>query len=355
MQLNTLSPNRNIRRPVSRRSLRHAFSLIELMVVIVIIAILMALILSGVRGAMGTVRNATVTVEFKNLEKGILDFKTKFGIEPPSSVTLYEDGTDWTTSAPPLAAAIAARSRSLVRQMWPDFSFSIDRDINGDGDQADTITLNGAECLVFFLGGVNGTNIVDKSGTVIGTPGNAVTAWTPLGFSASPVNPFARGGARSGPFYEFDNARVVNRDAASASDPEGFPEYIDSLPGQRNPILYASSYGGKGYRDVDVQLSPPATVYNEYATVPTRFSFVYRRYSESDYPSSPTPAYPAPAAKFTAAEAFNPKTSQLISPGADGEYGWGGVLSTNMELLEPRPERYFERDNITNFKGGVLN
>ena len=54
---------------VSPSGRRAAFSLIELMVVIVIIAILMSLILVGVRGAMGTVRNATVTVEFKNLEK----------------------------------------------------------------------------------------------------------------------------------------------------------------------------------------------------------------------------------------------------------------------------------------------
>ena len=58
-------------------------------------------------------------------------------------------------------------------------------------------------------------------------------------------------------------------------------------------------------------------------------------------------------------EAMNPKSYQLISPGADGEYGWGGVLNTAMEMVEtssnPNFGRYAERDNITNFKGGTVN
>ena len=74
------------RAAASRRSLRQAFSLIELMVVIVIIAILMSLLLAGVRGAMTTARNATVTVEFLNIEKAVQDFKSKFGAEPPSGI-----------------------------------------------------------------------------------------------------------------------------------------------------------------------------------------------------------------------------------------------------------------------------
>ena len=321
---------------------RRAFSLIELLVVIMIIAILFSLILVGVRGAMGTARNATVTVEFKNIEKAVTDFRAKYGIEPPSGIILFETSAGWTGSSPSTAAV--NRSRALIRQMWPDFDFSMARDINGDDDMLDTITLNGSECLVFFLGGVSSTNVVDKSGNLIGTPGAAVTTWAPLGFSANPGNPLGRGGARVTPFYEFDTGRLINRDGAA--DPEGLPEYIDPLPGQRTPILYASSYGGKGYRDADVQLSVQLP-YSAYATPPTGFAYYYRQYSGT--------TFPATAALFTAAPAFNAKTFQLISPGFDGEYGWGGILSTNMELNEPRPERAFERDNITNFKGGTLN
>jgi hypothetical protein len=139
------------------------------------------------------------------------------------------------------------------------------------------------------------------------------------------------------------------------------PEYLDSLPGQRNPILFASSYGGRGYRDADVQLSGQAA-YDRYDTDRTGFAWYYRRY---------TNGIPPTVADFNSAPAFNPKSFQLISPGLDGEYGMGGTLDGSMEMTEiikkqPNPppwvfpdydnsKRLFERDNITNFKGGTIN
>ena len=339
-----------------QRPKRKAFSLIELMIVIAIIAILMSLLLVGVQAARKTARVATVTVEFKQIEKAIADFKAKFGAEPPSGISLFEDDVDWTPptypSPTPLQAAVSARasrSRALIRQIWPDFNFALDRDINDDGDMSDTITLSGAECLVFFLGGVP-----DQTG-------NPNTPWGLLGFSTNPENPFALGGARNGPYHEFNVGRLRNLEGTA--DTELMPEYLDSLPGQTNPILYASSYGGKGYRDSDLWLISPAlpvpTAYNrydEYVTPPTGFAWFYRRYSGTTFPiPAVDPAGPPVIEIFSTREAFNPKSCQLISPGIDGEYGWGGVLDTDMQMHEPRAERYFERDNITNFKGGTLN
>lgn len=347
MQSTTLRPCATRRDQTS--ALRAAFSLVELVVVILIIAILASLILAGVQSAMKQVRVTQVVVEFGNLEKAITDFKAKYGSIPPSGITLYEDGADWNPppAALPAVKAAAARSRSLIKEVWPDFTFPMMRDINGDGDTSDTIVLNGSECLVFFLGGVSATNVVNRTGGAVGPPaGTPLTSWEPLGFSNNPANPFARSGSRVGPFFQFDVARLGNRDGAG--DAEGFPEYRDELPGQavNNPILYASSYEGKGYRDADIGLTAQP-VYDAYATSPTGFAYAYRRYTGS--------VYPVPAADYTSLEAFNAKSFQLISPGIDGEYGWGGVLNTSMELAEPQTERTFERDNITNFKGGVLN
>lgn len=336
-------------------ALRAAFSLVELVIVILIIAILASLILAGVQSAMTRVRVTQVVVELGSLEKAITDFKAKYGSNPPSGITLYESPAGWAT-------VTAGRSRAAIKQIWPDFSFAVARDINGDRDTSDTIDLNGAECLVFFLGGVNATNVINRTGGNVGPPANTpVTSWEPLGFSTNPTDPFARGGSRVGPFYQFDVARLGNRDGGA--DAEGFPEYRDELPGQtaNTPILYGSSYEGKGYRDADFQLSAQGA-YDRYSTLRTGFAWYYRRYSNSTLP--PT------VAEFTAAEAFNPKSFQLISPGVDGEYGLGGVLSTSMEMAEsikndtPPPltfpnynnsARSFERDNITNFKGGALN
>lgn len=347
MQSRALRPEAN-RRSSPRNAARAAFSLVELVIVILIIAILSSLILSGVQSAMKTARVAAVTVEFKNLEKAITDFKAKYGTNPPSGIMLYETPAGWAGSAP--SAQAVNRSRSLIKQVWPDFDFTIARDINGDGDTADTIMLNGSECLVFFLGGVNETDVVENTATITvksgKTANDPITTWRPLGFSTNPANPFARSGSRSGPFFEFEVDRLGNRDGAT--DAEGFPEYRDNLPGQSatTPILYASSYDGKGYRDADIQFATQP-VYDAYVTVPTGFAYVYRRYTAAIYPATVT--------SFSAAEAFNPKSYQLISPGIDGEYGWGGVLNGSMELAEPRTDRFVERDNITNFKGGTLN
>ena len=355
-----------------QRPARTAFSLIELMIVITIIAILMSLLLVGVQAARNAARVASVTVEFKNMEKSIADFKAKFGAEPPSRILLCENGVHWTTPTGtyPTGFTVAdiPRSRALIRQIWPDYRFPINAaaalprdyvDFNEDGDTNDLIGLNGAECLVFFLGGVP-----DQTG-------NIATPWAPLGFSTNPENPFTRGGARLGPYHEFNAGRLRNIDGAA--DTELMPEYLDSLPGQRLPILYASSYGGRGYRDADLWVagtpSYPTAGHNQYvayATVPSGFAWHYRRYTGA----YPFPADPAPNTdtSFNALPAFNPKSCQLISPGIDGEYGLGGILNTAMELAEPvdppppnapptrdNSARAFERDNITNFKGGTIN
>ncbi len=54
--------------------------------------------------------------------------------------------------------------------------------------------------------------------------------------------------------------------------------------------------------------------------------------------------YPVPDADFDALEAFNPKSFQLISPGIDGDYGWGGALDSSQELKEPNQTAF---QNVT--------
>ncbi|MFO1008392.1 MAG: prepilin-type N-terminal cleavage/methylation domain-containing protein [Planctomycetaceae bacterium] len=328
-------PFRNSRLPHQsspRSAHRQAFSLIELMVVMLIISLLMGLLLVGVRGAISSVRVASVTVDLKNLENAILNFKVKYGVDPPSGVIVFESPTGWSGSVP--SPAEVRRSRNLIRQIWPDFDFSIPRDLNGDSDTTDRYVLNGAECLVFFLGGVPVRT------------GNPDGPWVLNGFSENATDPLSQGGARVGPFFEFDPSRLMNFEGDSSTDPEYMPEYRDSLPSQKNPILYASSYGGLGYRDADVQLTSQPVYSTGYSTPPTGFAYVYRRYTGS---------YPASTTNFNSAPFLSPKSVQLISPGIDGEYGWGGLLNNDMELVEPRIERAAERDNITNFKNGKIN
>ncbi|MCH9655038.1 MAG: prepilin-type N-terminal cleavage/methylation domain-containing protein, partial [Planctomycetes bacterium] len=246
---------------------RRAFTLIELMIVIVIILILLGLLIPAIGSVRQAALRAQVRTEISNLEAAITAFKSDFGMDPPSGIKLYESGSaTWET-----------RNKSLVRQMWPQFNFTLNKDINNDGDSTDVFELNAGECLVFFLGGV-----WDSSGK------------TPNGFSKNPANPFSisnAGSNRQGPYFEFNNGRFIDTDGDLAQ------EYLDPFPSQQLPYIYLSSYDGRGYRTGDL----PAAI---------GFTSVY-------YDGDPSVAR-------TNEAAYKPKSYQIISPGADYQFGTGG-------------------------------
>ncbi|MCG6154311.1 type II secretion system protein [Rubinisphaera margarita] len=271
------------------------FTLIELLVSISIVAILAGLLLTGIQASRRAVATAQCAQEIRTLETDLAKFQSEFGSYPPSSLLLYEAASDWNTVLNDSSHADyreAVRSRNALLKLWPDFT-PVDSHINDDGDMTDRLVLDGAECLMFFLGGLT----------------NASQANVPIGFSANPTNPFARGGTvRRGPYHEFALDRIIDRDG------DGIMEYLDTLSGQSRPVVYFSSYEGRGYRPDDMALTG-ANIYLEAANVP-----------------------------------WKRDTFQLISPGADGEYGTGGLYSTkgssNLSVEDT--------DNITNFSGGTL-
>ncbi|MEP3482165.1 MAG: prepilin-type N-terminal cleavage/methylation domain-containing protein [Fuerstiella sp.] len=268
---------------------RSAFTLLELLAVIVIISILISLILPALSGAFRNANNAEVSAEFTQIDSAIQAFKQDFGgIEPWSAITLYESGT-WDT-----------QSKTRIRRLWPQFNFGLDRDINGDGDTSDSIDLTGAEALVFFLGGMH-------------DPGNPSVL---RGFSKNPVNPFQlTGDSRTAIYHEFDVDRLTDFDS------DGFASYIDTIGEGDTPILYVSSNNGQGYSKADGSLN---------------------YYVQED---GTTP--------------WNKSTFQLISPGADGEFGFAPSptpFDTSGTTSDDRP-RFGENtdvareqaDNLVNF------
>lgn len=278
----------------TQNSLRVGFTLIELMIVLVIISILAALILPAVMRGTDTARIFEVNNEQNKFKASITQFKTVFGVNPPSSVTIHETGTAW---------GGAPRDRRIIKQIWQQFDFTLNRDFNGDSDTTDTITLDGAECLVFFLGGM-----------VDGTSGAL------RGFSKNPRDPFAiDNGSRDGPFFEFLGGFDVSTKAPTGrlvdTDGDGAPEYLDTLASQLNPYVYFSSYDGAGYRAADNSGRIAGPYYKDAALkVP-----------------------------------YNADSFQLISPGRDFQYGTGGHFDPNNP-----PTSNADSDNITNFHSGVL-
>jgi prepilin-type N-terminal cleavage/methylation domain-containing protein len=323
-------------RPARARRAPAAFTLLELLIAIAIIGILASLILTVAGSANIKAKNAQVTVDIKDLEKGIAAFKQKFNVEPPSRIKLYEQGT---VTAPSGANSWNSdpRSMGLIRQIWPQFDFTIDRDINGDGNMTETITLSGAECLVFFLGGVPALIVTHSPAQPGDTPANQ--GGPPMGFSQNPADPFNRSGSNRDRFTEFDASRLLWYQSAQ---PNRMNTYLDTLPGQQQPYLYLSSYNGQGY-DVANELpaGPPGN---------QTFADVYRQGPNGSTSTSPPPSPP-----------WNPNSYQIISPGADQLYGKGGQYDSNTAgtmLVNPPlpapPTRGPERDNITNFSSGVL-
>ncbi len=323
---------------------RKAFTLIEMLMAIAIIAILAGLLLTAIQGAMQTARINEVVAEIKTLEKASLDFKQKYGVDMPSSLVLHErwnasgSGNSWNDTD-----TTTTRSKSFIRRIWPNFDFTYSKeptpgtaDINGDGDTNDTLILEGMEVYVFLVGGVCATQ--DAAGNVIvasdGTTSSTGTPakWSPLGFSNNPERPFMRGGTnRTPPLIELDTTRLVNVKDVS----QGMPEYVDTLPGQQTPYAFASSAPGAG--------------------VPSAATKPFRTGDLDTGVGNPLPD----VYRNSAGEPYKKQSFQIISPGFDNNFtGPGTAPSIGMVRWEKGTSlpdaRAFERDNITNFAGGAL-
>ena len=231
-----------------------------------------------------------IAVEITRLEAALKSFRLQYGVYPPDNIAIREDGGHWD-----------ALSRSVLRQIWPQFDFETPQDLNRDGDTIDIHVLNGAECLVFFLGGTRSTS-KNKN---------------PIGFSKNPGFPFdTRDSTRDGPYFEFDGERFTD------VDDDGFYEFAD--PWNSNginpaPYLYIVRQHGNRFH--------------------SRGLAVYTG-DDSDNMQQPYDVD------------HRILNYQIISPGLDGQYGCGGEYVADETVFVGK--RSTEADHITNFAQGTL-
>ncbi len=341
-------------RSTNRSHRRTAFTMVELLVVIMVLAILMSLLLPAINGVRRRARVAQVKTEISTLVSAIASFKAEFGIEPPGSIRLYSTAAGWNTAgATPAQETLRIKSRGYVRQIWPQFDFNATTSTGG-ASWTGYKDLNGAECLVFFLGGVSDPTVV----------GSALN-----GFSKSPTSPFAYTGSnRMKPFYDFVISRLVDKDG------DQMPEFMDPLPSQSSPYVYFSSNDGRAYSTaVGPNPASPTDwchtdcfsdglLGNTWSASATwaNGNWMQRLYLTS-IDTTTTGATPIATQSLRAANSvpFAPRTFQIISPGFGGvgaaapamAYGAGG-------LFDPRNTSGLvgtaDGDNITNFHGGTL-
>lgn len=193
--------------------IRHGMTAVELLVVIAIIGILLALVMSAVMMVRGVDQASTTNIEIREMSTALENFKTKYGIYPPSKVTL---------------SSSAATADPILQQIWPSLNHSVAFDPTKGGLKLlfDPMPLTGDQCLVFFLGGLQ----------------NATGC---MGFSTSKVNPFDSGTDRDPPLFKFKMQRLFVRPGSQ------FFSYADGFSKPEAPMCYAyfAPLKSTGYND----------------------------------------------------------------------------------------------------------
>jgi len=290
------------------RRFRPAFTLIELLMVVSIISLLIALLLPAVNSVVHSAKVAKVVSDIQGLSNAADSFKGQYHVYPPSRITLYERAADWDPATNPAAAP----HRAMIRRIFgTEFDFGIDRDINGNGTpgEAGPITLNGQQCLVFFLGGMP---VKDANGK-----------FTLIGFSSNRRDPFDRmATSRTKFFTSFDATRL-------SDGGNGMPVYHDifNVPGTGPAYGYISTTNAS----------------NQY------MAETFKNAAGNDI----VPAF-TPYNQGSANSPWKPDGFQIISAGPDNEFGTGGAYDKQNASGILTGGRTAERDNITNFSEGKL-
>jgi prepilin-type N-terminal cleavage/methylation domain-containing protein len=296
----------------ANRSIRQAFTLVEMLVVIVIIAILAGLLLPAINMARNAAIRTRIALEIQQFETGIEAYRMKYNDIPP-------DFSD----------------RDLVRRhiytAWPNI------------DSAEVARVD----VVFWVNPLAASGDSDYHATNV-NPAEALVFWMG-GFSTNPRRPFTGAG---GPFLT-NNAGVItaynpdrlvggmdlDRARLNATDDgDFFPVLVPK--GLLAPYVYFDSrtYGGL--------LKPPQPVVNGYFTAPNMGT------------AKPYMTTRPSATSGYGFEWVNRDSYQIICAGQDNNYGSDFFLADHLSYPRyPTGEFYSDAtlgdsDNITNFSEG---
>ena len=316
----------------THRQVRLAFTLIELLIVISIIALLVSLLASAIVRVFDTAKRTETSFEITKLQNALNASMKQYGDAKvlPSRLLLYNDLSKYKTDTSPLSKRSADALRRMFGQRLLQYGTFVYWD--GSSNNAGQVTLEGQQCLVFYLGGVQSTT----------------TTRTCLGFSTDPLNPMLTTGDRIGPFFEFKSSRLVPGNANGFSANALFV-YLDPYHDPMDPLA-------KPYAYFSTTTAP--NNYNPYYSVPTSVT--------SDCQSLEPmggfwPYIESPGSGSAAPKYMNPNGFQIISAGPNGKFGVGGgppgsPPTFSSSVYDPKTGAIDldTRDNQANFTQFVL-
>jgi prepilin-type N-terminal cleavage/methylation domain-containing protein len=227
-------------RTLAIRSRRSAFTLVELMVVMVIIAILVGLLLSAVQKARIRVKQVQAVNDIQQLSTAIETFKSRYEVNyMPSRFRLRNNISAYNNPIDPLDVD----SLAFLKRMWPRLTTGVVNWMPDDpaASPNSVYYLEGDQCLVFFLGGLQ-----QNGGTT--------------GFRTDKSNPTNLAAPADAPLYDFPTARLAlaapGQGGPNSRPPNVGLSYFDSYaampPSQGNdpkcrPYIYFTSQNGNDY------------------------------------------------------------------------------------------------------------
>ncbi len=325
--------NRNRTRRARYRTRGGGFTLVEILMVVAIVGILVSLVSVAAFQALKAGRRAKVQVEIDLLAAKVEEYKGLKGEYPPNcgnGVRVNRIMQHLKKAFPRFQADLTSGAlgytglRLFILQNYNYY------DAGGALQPLDLDTLDQAEALVFWLGG-----LPTPWDTGFAPPQRATGKYL-YGFNANPSTPFALAGTRTPGIFEFEETRL--QDADFDGWLEYRPEFKTSTPGVAPPYVYfdASTYGDASalffaYPSTGPNIGPFAYLPQWGAAVP---------YLDSAKSTPTRNVYVKPA------------TFQIICAGADLAYG----LDLASLRYYPSGLNYseYDLDNQTNIATGRL-
>src|SRR5262249_41335723 len=139
-----------------KQTRRTAFTLIELLIVVAIIAILVSLTAAVAFRALSRAAEANARSEISQLTTAVGNFKTKYGVYPPSRLRLAFTPADYPTTTA-FDQQIGADSQLFIQHCFPRCmdNWRVNGIYWGPGVvKGSVVDLEGEQVLVFCLGGL---------------------------------------------------------------------------------------------------------------------------------------------------------------------------------------------------------